>query len=121
MPEYISREAVLKELCEIMNYNGSRIAKDVPLVLVSKYQMEHVIRKFPAAKVAPVVHGKWETEHTVSIRVDMDKKEATTENGTSVLCSECRSYPLLDGMEVFVLSNFCPNCGAKMKEDADNE
>ena len=30
-------------------------------------------------------------------------------------CSLCKSHALLDGAEFGVASNYCPNCGAKMK------
>ena len=30
-------------------------------------------------------------------------------------CSLCKEHALLDGAEFGVASNFCPNCGAKMK------
>ena len=58
------------------------------------------VHSMPAADVAPVVHGEW--EKSVVIRTD-----------TSVLydytCSECCIVTDRD-------SNFCPNCGADMRE-----
>jgi len=37
-------------------------------------------------------------------------------------CSQCGASALLDNVEQMCLSNFCPNCGAKMKgaDDEDN-
>ena len=35
---------------------------------------------------------------------------------TSATCSCCGKYALLDGVEDFVLSNFCPDCGADLRE-----
>ena len=36
-----------------------------------------------------------------------------------VECSECRKIPLFDVYGDYILSNFCPNCGAKMKGDTN--
>ena len=46
---------------------------------------------------------------------------AKTENYHSHwVCSECGAWALLDFNEQMFLSNFCPDCGAKMK-GADDE
>lgn len=36
---------------------------------------------------------------------------------TDMMCSECGELALLDLDRDFVLSKFCPNCGAKMDEE----
>ena len=38
---------------------------------------------------------------------------------TGAYCSLCKSPALLDGAEFGVASNYCPNCGAKMKGGAE--
>ena len=38
---------------------------------------------------------------------------------TDPYCSLCKNHALLDGAENGVASNFCPNCGAKMKGGAE--
>lgn len=38
---------------------------------------------------------------------------------TGAYCSLCKSPALLDGAEFDVASNYCPNCGAKMKGGAE--
>lgn len=51
-----------------------------------------------AVEAAPVVYGEWgEWEH-----------------GGGHYCTVCGKDSLCDGVEEEVLSNFCPNCGAKM-------
>jgi hypothetical protein len=58
------------------------------------------IENLPAADVKPAVHSYWEKDP----------------DGGCV-CHKCRERPLLDGSEEPVLSDFCPSCGAEMKED----
>ena len=45
--------------------------------------------------------------------------------GNHKVCSVCDEWAITtvdeDGEEVDVLSNFCPNCGADMREVPDNE
>lgn len=53
----------------------------------------------PAADVAPVMHGRWIDE------------------GEYAVCTECgvRSGTQYDGVEpIPLMTQFCPNCGAKM-------
>ena len=95
MAEYIEREAAM-----------DAIINDCPdLVFYSKREAIECIAAEPAADVAPVVHGRW--EKSVVIRTD-----------TSVLydytCSECSIATDRD-------SNFCPNCGADMRERKGDE
>jgi predicted RNA-binding Zn-ribbon protein involved in translation (DUF1610 family) len=91
MAEYIEREAALK----LAHYDDH----DVPVIDVEN------IEALPAADVAPVRHGVWVPTPCPGI-----------ENGYLVVCSKCKA-------EIYVAndfnpSNYCPNCGAKMDEDA---
>lgn len=61
----------------------------------------NALRNAPSADVAPVVHGRW-----------IDK-------GEYAVCMECggRSGTQYDGVEpIPLMTQFCPNCGAKMDE-----
>ena len=83
--EYIEREALLERL----GYNG---LMNLPPV---EYYRE-VVTKFPAADVAPVIHGEW--------RIETDAEEPNP-MFKLVVCSNCNSkanhtYP------------YCPYCGA---------
>ena len=81
MPEYIDREAVFHAM--IMEIRP-------PFAVVSD---------FPAADVAPVVHGKWEYE-------------PETINTYAVLkCSECGWWTL--DLSIDRAYHYCPNCGAR--------
>ena len=96
MAEYIERETVLRDwpLC------------DEP---ADAYQF---IRDFPAADVRPVVRGWWIP--------DYDYAEYDFDGSTPLLeprkyqdgwqCSLCGQYMPSE-------ANFCPNCGADMREE----
>lgn len=97
MDEYIEREDLL-ELYRmddpVLNENGH-----VPLSVIRQNIMD-----IPAADVAPVRHGRW-----------IDK-------GEYAVCAECggRSGTQYDGVEpIPLMTQFCPNCGAKMDGGAD--
>lgn len=92
MAEYIDKKALLDEICRDnceRPYDGT----------CHNCRMTETIADFPAADVAPVVHGKWE----FSVFVDGDA------NDPRCKCSECGSIetPL-------ARHKYCPNCGARM-------
>ena len=94
MSDYISRDSVLaliqddREVCANPTRELSFIRED--------------INTLPAADVREVVRGKWTLGHLPS-----------TSGGSYavVQCSECNSqFPIWR-------TNFCPNCGADMREE----
>ena len=80
MAEYIERRAAIEHLNVWCDGCGSAV---------------ECILAEPAADVAPVVHGRWNS---------MDGYK------TRVVCSECG----WDAPEYGKFYSFCPNCGAKM-------
>ena len=95
MDEFISREATIKRIKEVYcvgcnSYHGVRCRA------CGTGDAIDIIDDFPAADVAPVVHGRWE------IVVGSNGKEY-------MVCTRCRVSQDLTG--VFT---YCPNCGAKM-------
>lgn len=77
------------------------------------------LKKLPPADVRPVVRGQWKFATNPMLHDGP---------GPSCWCSECKKPPIdkknvwyhLDGTfaregEEFVLSDFCPNCGADMR------
>ena len=94
MAEYIEREDLL-ELYRmddpVLNENGH-----VPLPVIRQNIMD-----IPAADVAPVRHGRWET---------------SSDRPDSLICSVCKC-----GFDMWKHDphNYCPNCGAKMEGGAD--
>ena len=93
MAEYIEREAAIKALkdnvteMECHIYFGSNLG-------VPEDEIEDIVNEIPVADVEPVKHGEW-----VYGEFDIPR------------CSEC-------GGEIMphLISNYCPNCGAKMDE-----
>lgn len=96
MPEYIERDALRQAVLESQHDNShprgwAHIAHDC-----EHAHFVAMIARFPAADVAPVVHGH---------KVD--------DGGFYARCSQC------DGV-LTLCANYCPNCGAKMDGGADN-
>ena len=99
--DYISRETAHALLCQFCI--GAQICdhKD-------NCNVEKALANIPSADVAPVRHGEWIVSRT-------DRGWNCAEFPTHCKCSLCNmeiSYSHKD--------NYCPNCGAKMKE-GDNE
>ena len=76
-------------------YIEREAAIDATYALHFKDAIQEALRNLPAADVRPVVRGKW-------IR-----------NGWSLRCAEC-GYDM-----PFSVRNFCPNCGADMREEGE--
>ena len=90
MDEYIKKEDIEQKIQD--GLNNLVLGHDAIEVLGMIYVM-------PAADVAPVRHGRW-----------IDK-------GEYAVCMECsgRSGTQYDGVEPRpLMTQFCPNCGAKM-------
>lgn len=72
----------------------------------------------PAADVAPVVHGLWipvrESEMT-----GWDTAVAGRDPIGGYICSACKEEAVYDCNDEFILSKYCPHCGAKMDGGAD--
>ena len=98
MDEYIEREAAKNELLSwgVCIYH--------PEYLLCEDAV-HILDSMPAADVAPVVHGHWETN---SDRPD------------TLICSVCKC-----GFDMWKHDphNYCPNCGAMMdiQDRGDND
>lgn len=71
--------------------------------LNERTDFKHMIADEPPADVAPVVHGRWIQINGI----------APPEHHGKHKCSECGGMALEKHMRE-VLSNYCPNCGAKM-------
>lgn len=73
--------------------------------------------EIPAADVAPVVHGCWEDIYQRDIYIPDEK---TTMTLTEEKCSNCCIVTKFIGDKLFLHDFVCPNCGAKMDMDGEN-
>ena len=75
-----------------------------------------IVGNTPAADVAPVKHGHWillrESEIT-----GFNPEFAGRDPIGGYQCSNCKEEAILDCNDEFVLSNYCPNCGARMDKE----
>jgi hypothetical protein len=96
MKEHIEREALL-ELYQIDGPENE--TGHVPLPVIRQNIMD-----LPAADVAEVRRGRWEDKTNIS-RAEVEQR---------VDCSVCGQIFWTTAVLSF---NYCPNCGALMKED----
>ena len=93
MAEYIDRNAFLERMKKTNRY----------------FDVKHDIENFPAADVAPVVHGRWD-----------DSGRYTFPSGnTAVRCTNC-GCALTESEYRLNNWNYCPVCGARM-DGSDND
>lgn len=104
MDECIDRKTLINNL-ELLARHEDRFRRCVILGVVE------TIRAMKAADVAPVVHARWISwEEAGNFVPSPDRHE----------CSVCHdaAQVLVNGFEL--LSDYCPNCGAKM-DGGDND
>ena len=105
MNEYISREAMLKNLTSDLEHHSDE--GDPRTCLVMRRFIKYV-EDFPAADVQPVKRGRWESS------------QRTIETGT-VYCSNCAIEYYISALQTvgdcYGIVHYCPNCGARMDGD----
>ena len=95
MAEYIEREAVVRELNKTYDNMNAMGAQFYSGFMNAVYR----IKDFPAADVAPVVHGRWEWLGPNRLVTDC-------------MCGTCSACKVRS--KYIVNTMLCPNCGAKM-------
>ncbi len=115
MTKYIDKAELYGQIAELEEYTRntlSQLTRANPLFseyhvrLLERGYLKHLVADFPTADVAPVVHGRWETNADAEEEI----KDFT--------CSVCE-YQLCDIDTSVIMPGendfyFCPNCGAKM-------
>lgn len=111
MSKYVNVDAFVEALCKTLS--TLRKQKDNTPESIAFLKGAQVVAKelmkFPAADVAPVVHGQW-------IGIDSSFWKPTHSSDIPVFrktyrCSECRR-------RTAIAENYCPNCGAQMAKEA---
>ena len=107
--EYIERDMYYQKI----NGLSKGGCGDYPLYRLAINDCMNVLDEMPAADVAPVRHGHWillrESEIT-----GFNPEFAGRDPIGGYQCSNCKKEAILDCNDEFVLSSYCPNCGAKM-------
>ena len=93
MSEYIERKALKDALYEADAITMKGVA---------------IINQFPAADVAPVVHGEW---------ILVGTNEHDYETSVEEKCSLCGRY--VYRYDTQPQDNYCPNCGADMRRESE--
>ena len=122
MSEYVDREAFIAQKRELyckdcdrrkgMKNGKYRILYDIGDVPCRACGIEDVlsdVEDFPAADVQPVKHGRWEER---DCGFDVECK-----------CSVCgyKDFILTKHDRYWFNRNYCPNCGADMRETNDEK
>ena len=96
-----------KEYIEVESAIDNLLAQD-PSKLWDSADIETWISKLPVADVVEVKRGEW----------IHDPGDRDTGYGGCIYCSECYLEPFYTTKTGYRLSEYCPNCGAKMTEES---
>lgn len=125
MTEYIEREALLAHIKDLPTwwadaggYYGG--AQKLPDGLFEPEDIIASIENAPAADVAPVVHGLWMPVYE-SEMTGWNPAVAGRDPIGGYICSACKEEAVYDCNDKFVLSNYCPHCGARMEGSNEHE
>lgn len=106
MAEYIGREAAKESFLNMDA--GSRAPCST---LLTPEEFAEYLDEIPAADVATVVHGMW---------VSWEEADNFIPSAHRHECSVCHDTAQVLENNIELLSDFCPNCGAKMDGGVDN-
>ena len=95
MAEYIEREAALA----LVRPDAPEDKKAAVTIATAKKLVRSIVRRTPAADVAPVVHGRWDGDNCTVCKLPWNYN--MTQNADD--------WGYFDPMP-----DYCPNCGAKM-------
>lgn len=112
MAEYVEREA-LKRMLSTEKFCATCPGLDEPGGGCAECVADY-IESLPAADVAPVRRGHWIPIYASEL-TGWNPEFAGCDPIAGYRCSRCGADAILSCNDDFVLSNYCPNCGAKMK------
>ena len=95
MTEYIERKAALA----LVRPDAPEDEKATVTIATAKKLVRSIVRRTPAADVAPVVHGRWDGDNCTVCKLPWNYN--MTQNADD--------WGYFDPMP-----DYCPNCGAKM-------
>lgn len=110
MAEYIDRKSLIDEFDRLGLGEHSFVER------VFSDGVRTIIAGIPAADVAPVVHGVWIPVHESEIS-GWNSEVAGIDPIDGYICSACKNEAVYDCNDKFVLSDYCPWCGARMGGD----
>lgn len=110
MAEYIDREALLGAISKI---------GESPLSEWDTVGVVSLVANQPAADVAPVRRAHWIPIYASEL-TGWNPEFAGRDPIEGYRCSRCGADAILSCNDDFVLSNYCPNCGAKMEVPNDD-
>lgn len=110
MAEYIDREALLEAISKI---GGSALSEWDTVGVVS------LVANQPSADVAQVRRAHWIPIYASEL-TGWNPEFAGCDPIDGYRCSRCGADAILSCNDDFVLSNYCPNCGAKMEVPNDD-
>lgn len=115
--EYIEREALKSKLKNMEATSPNKVYQNAMEDMIY-YFIPKIIDEIPTADVEPVRHGRWVLLRESEI-TGFNPELAGLDPIGGYQCSNCKKEAIFDCNDEFVLSSYCPNCGARMDGDAD--
>lgn len=110
MKEYITKAKVIEAIEKAVAPEITTIGDYETIGVFTRESIEQIVSNLPAADVAEVRHGRW----------DASDRYKFLDGSTCIRCTECGAALHLEEYQKYHW-HYCPNCGARMDEEADHE